>query len=86
MKSNEIEWIEYAKKWNKPMFENCDFCQKTLLSTELELLASWLFRINNLQLKPIKFTDVSLSICVDCKTDCLENPDAFKFKHSLGLL
>ena len=86
MSNHYIDWIQYAKNWNKPMCEDCDFCQKTFLSTELELLASWLFRINKLQIKPISFTDVSLSICVDCKTECLDNPDTFKFKHSLGLL
>ena len=86
MEKHEKDWLEYSMSFADSMSEDCDFCKRTFPAREVELVASWLFRINKLLPNEIKFKNVGMSICVDCKTDCLNNPDSFQFKMDLGLL
>ena len=86
MEKHEKHWLEYSTKNFEPISTECDFCKRTFPNSEVELVASWLFRINRLVLNKVKFKNVGMDICVDCKTECLNNPDSFQFKIDLDLL
>jgi hypothetical protein len=86
MEKHEKDWLDYSTKNFEPISTECDFCKRIFPNREVELVASWLFRINKLVLNKVKFKNVGMDICVECKIECLKNPDAFQFKIDLDLL